>query len=91
MHVTVREDIARSFSEAEAEREERAAGWAARFSDRADRAAGASKAALVEARPRDGPQGLAEFGPVPAGHDGDDDGLLPLKINYDHYQQSVNQ
>ncbi|THA53267.1 DUF3560 domain-containing protein [Streptomyces sp. A1136] len=50
VHVTVREDIARTFGEAEAEREERAADRAARFSDRADRAADASKAALAEAR-----------------------------------------
>ncbi|MFE6714041.1 DUF3560 domain-containing protein [Streptomyces sp. NPDC057695] len=40
VHITVREDVARSFGEAEAEREQRAA----------DRAAGTSKAALAEAR-----------------------------------------
>ncbi|MFJ5142654.1 DUF3560 domain-containing protein [Streptomyces sp. NPDC088707] len=50
VHVTVREDIARGFSEAEAEREERAADRAERFSDRADLAAGASTAAFAEAR-----------------------------------------
>lgn len=50
VHVTVREDVARSFGEAEAEREERAADRAERFSDRADRAAGASTAAFAEAR-----------------------------------------
>ncbi|MFD9007759.1 DUF3560 domain-containing protein [Streptomyces sp. NPDC059552] len=50
MHITVREDIARSFGEAETDREQRAAGRADRFSDRADRAADASEAALAEAR-----------------------------------------
>ncbi|MFI8769583.1 DUF3560 domain-containing protein [Streptomyces sp. NPDC053792] len=50
VHVTVREDIARSFSEAEADREARAADRAERFSDRAGRAAGASKVAFAEAR-----------------------------------------
>ncbi|TDU67824.1 DUF3560 domain-containing protein [Streptomyces sp. KS 21] len=50
VHITVREDVARSFGEAEADREQRADDRAERFSDRADRAAGASKAALAEAR-----------------------------------------
>ncbi|WP_331735442.1 DUF3560 domain-containing protein (plasmid) [Streptomyces goshikiensis] len=50
VHITVREDVARSFGEAEADREQRADDRAERFSYRADRAAGASKAALAEAR-----------------------------------------
>ncbi|MFD9047756.1 DUF3560 domain-containing protein [Streptomyces zaomyceticus] len=50
VHVTVREDVARSFGEAEADREQRAGDRAERFSARADRAAGASRAALAEAR-----------------------------------------
>ncbi|WP_052499799.1 DUF3560 domain-containing protein [Streptomyces vietnamensis] len=49
VHVTVREDVARSFVEAEAEREERAADRAERFSARADRVAGVSTAAFAEA------------------------------------------
>ncbi|MGY3341144.1 hypothetical protein ACVW0K_007337 [Streptomyces filamentosus] len=50
VHITVREDIARSFGEAEAEREERAADRAERFEDRASRAAAASGAAFAKAR-----------------------------------------
>ncbi|WP_331745483.1 DUF3560 domain-containing protein [Streptomyces virginiae] len=50
VHITVREDVARTFGEAEADREQRADDRAERFSARADRAAGASKAAHAEAR-----------------------------------------
>ncbi|MFC9260824.1 DUF3560 domain-containing protein [Streptomyces hydrogenans] len=50
VHITVRDDIARSFAEAEADREERAADRAERFEDRASRAAGASSAAFARAR-----------------------------------------
>ncbi|GGR67493.1 DUF3560 domain-containing protein [Streptomyces roseolus] len=50
VHITVREDIARSFTEAEAEREERAADRAERFKEYASRAAGASSAAFAKAR-----------------------------------------
>ncbi|MFI8515294.1 DUF3560 domain-containing protein [Streptomyces sp. NPDC085460] len=50
VHITVREDIARSFGEAEADREGRAAERAERFGEYADRAAGSSEAAFAEAR-----------------------------------------